>query len=132
LLFAKESKRLLSFQEIVEMFQRGENLFDITIEKWERIRRSLAEAKDRRDMIPILENARTGGAFCLEYQNNCPLCPIQKWCRPPEGRYQNIMRFLYMFATSGELYFKEQAEREIDRFLNEMRKFKEELHQRLN
>lgn len=124
--------RLLSFQEIVDRVRRGENLFDITIDKWRRIKNSLHRVGELREMVPILANARMSGAFCLEYDQSCPLCPIQKWCRDPEGRYQNIMRSLYMFAASGERHFKEQAIKEIDRFLSEMEQYREEVRQRLN
>ena len=124
-------ERLLSFQDIVERFQKGENLFDITIEKWRRIRKSLSEAgKD--ELQPILENARMGGPFCLEYNQQCNLCPINRWCRDPNGRYQNIMRSLYMYASSGDYYFKQQALKEIDKFLEEIKQYKQAVKQRIN
>ena len=124
-------ERLLSFRDIVERFQRGEDLFDITIEKWKRIKRSLSEAASD-ELQPILDNARMGGPFCLEYNQQCNLCPIHKWCRDPNGRYQNIMRSLYMFATSGDYYFKQQALKEIEQFLDEMEDHKWAVKQRLN
>lgn len=124
-------ERLLSFRDIVERFKRGEDLFDITIEKWKRIRNSLSEAA-REELQPILENARMGGPFCLEYNQQCNLCPLNRWCRDPNGRYQNIMRFLYMYASSGDYHFKQQALKEIDRFVEEIGDHKKTVKQRLN
>lgn len=124
-------EKLMSFQEVVERFQRGENLFDITIEKWKRIRAFLAE-KGREHVPTVLENARLGGPFCLEFNQQCNFCPIRQWCRDPEGFYQNVMRYLYLYASTGDLYYKQRAIKEIDRFLEEIRQYKQEIRQRVN
>ena len=84
------------------------------------------------DMAAIIESARTGGAFCLEYRENCLLCPIQMWCRNPTGAYQTAVRLMYMFATSGQQRYKEQARRHINQFLDEMRQYWQESQRRLN
>ncbi len=124
-------ERLLSFQDIVERFRKGENLFDITIEKWRRIRNFLSK-KGREDMPAILENARMGGPFCLEFNQQCSLCPLISWCRDPNGFYQNVMRYLYMYASTGDYYYKQRAIKEIDKFLEEIRQYKQTVKQRIN
>jgi len=53
--------RLLTFQEIVERFRKGGNLFDITIEKWMRIKESLLSLEEMSELGPIIESARMGG-----------------------------------------------------------------------
>ena len=65
------SSSLLSIQEIVTRYRRGDNLFDITIEKWRGIKQSLNSLQELPELGPIIKSARTGGAFCLEYQENC-------------------------------------------------------------
>lgn len=124
-------EKLMSFQEIVERFQKGENLFDITIEKWRRIRAFLSE-KGREHISTVLENAKMGGPFCLEFEQRCNFCPIHSWCRNPEGFYQNVMRYLYLYASTGDLYYKQRAIKEIDKFLEEIRQVKQEMKQRVN
>lgn len=124
-------EKLLSLQEIVEKFQKGENLFDITIEKWRRIRNFLKEKG--KEVVPIiLDNARTGGPFCLEFNQQCSLCIIKQWCRDPNGFYQNVMRYLYMYASTGDYYYKQRAIKEIDKFIEEISKFKETIKERIN
>ena len=66
------SNRLLSLHEITARFRRGENLFDITIEKWTGIRDSLDALEELSDLSPIIKSARTGGAFFLEFQAEGP------------------------------------------------------------
>ena len=110
-------ERLLSFRDVVGRFQRGEDLFDITIEKWKRIKRSLSEAASD-ELQPILDNARMGGLSCLEFNQQCNLCPIQKWCRDPNARSQHNMRSLYLFTTRGDFYCKSQAFPETETFLD--------------
>jgi len=122
----------LTFQEIVARFKKGENLFDITIEKWMRIKESLLSLEEISELGPIIESARMGGAFCLEYQENCLICPIEKWCKDPQGTYQTIVKLMYMYAASGQKGYKEQALRHIEKFLEEMEECKEEFRRRLH
>lgn len=124
--------RLLSFQEIVARYRRGENLFDITIDKWTGIKDSFRAAAGPSEIAPIIKSARTGGAFCLEYQEDCLICPLEPWCRDEEGTYQTIVKLMYLYATSGHEEIKEQTIRHINRFLQELQEYKEEFRRRLN
>ena len=123
---------LLTLQEIVTRFRKGGNLFDITIEKWKRIRECLVSLEQDSDVGPIIESSRTGGAFCLEYQEDCLICPIEKWCKDPHGTYQTIVKLMYMYAADGHEGYKEQALRHIEKFLEEMEECKEEFRRRLH
>ncbi len=123
---------MLTFQEIVERFRRGESLFDITIEKWTRIKESLLALEAMPELGPIIESARMGGAFCLEHQENCLICPIEKLCKDPYGTYQTIVKLVYMYAATGQREFKELALKHIEKFLEEMEECKEEFRRRLH
>jgi len=125
------AKGLLSFQEIVERSQKGENLFDIAFEKWKRIRNCLFE-KGKEELPAILENARMVGPFCVEFNFQCSLCPITHWCRDTNGFYQNIMRYLYLYGSTGDYYYKQRAIKEIDKFLEELSRFKQDFLKRAN
>ncbi len=124
--------KLLTSQEIVERFRQGMNLFDITIEKWVGIRDSLISLEKITELGPIIRSARTGGAFCLEYQENCLICPLEKWCKDPHGTYQTIVKLMYLYAASGQKTYREQAIRHIEKFLEEMEEYKEEFRRRLH
>jgi hypothetical protein len=124
--------RLLTLQEIVSRYRRGENLFDITIEKWAGIKDSFYSLEELSDLGPIIRSARTGGAFCLEYQENCLICPLEKWCKDPQSTYQTIVKLMYLYASSGQKEFKNQTIKNIEKFLEELEEYKAEFRRRLN
>lgn len=124
--------RLLSIQEIVARYRRGENLFDITIEKWRGIKNSLHSLEELSELNPIIKSARTGGAFCLEYQENCLICPLERWCKDPEGTYQTIIKLMYLYATGGQKELKNHTLKHIERFLEELEEYKDEFRRRLH
>jgi hypothetical protein len=124
--------RLLTFQEIVSRYRRGENLFDITIEKWAGIKDTFYSLEELSDLGPIIKSVRTGGAFCLEYQENCLICPLEKWCKDPQGTYQTIVKLMYLYASSGQKEFRNQTLKHIEKFLEELEEYKAEFRRRLN
>jgi hypothetical protein len=124
--------RMLTLQEIVSRYQRGENLFDITIEKWKGIKASLHSSEELSDLSPIIKSIRMGGAFCLEYQENCLICPLESMCKDPQGTYQTIVKLMYLYASSGQTELKNQTLKYIEKFLVELTEFKEEFQQRLH
>jgi hypothetical protein len=124
--------RLLTFQDIVTRYRRGENLFDITIKKWSGIKDSFHAVEELSELGPIIRSARSGGAFCLEYQESCLICPLERWCKDEEGTYQTIVKLMYLYASSGQKEFKHQTLRHIDKFLEELEEYKEEFRRRLN
>ena len=126
------SNRLLSLQEITARYRRGENLFDITIEKWAGIKDSLNGLEELTELSPIIRSARTGGAFCLEFQEDCLICPLEKWCKDPQGTYQTIVKLMYLYASSGHKEFKSQILKHIEKFLEELEDYKEEFRRRLH
>ena len=66
---------LLTFKEIITRYKRGENTFDLSLEKWVRIRESLKNALTVSHFKEILEAAVIKAPFCLENQDNCVICP---------------------------------------------------------
>jgi hypothetical protein len=125
-------QQLLSFQEIVARYRRGENLFDITIEKWMAIKDSLSSVEALVEIAPIIKIARSGGAFCLEYLDNCLICPLERWCKDPQSTYQTIIKLMYLYASSGNRDLKQQTVKHLERFLEELEEYKEEYRSRLN
>jgi hypothetical protein len=124
--------RLLTLQEIVTRYRRGENLFDITIEKWTGIKDSFLAVEELSELGPIIKSARTGGAFCLEYQEDCLICPFEHWCKDPQGTYQTIVKLMYLYASSGQKEFKDQTLKHLEKLLEELEEYKDEFRRRLN
>jgi hypothetical protein len=125
-------QRLMTLQVIVARVKRGENLFDITIEKWKRIKDAIISMEEVSEVEAIIDCARMGGAFCLEYQENCLICPIEKWCKDPQGIYQTIVKLMYIYASSGQKGLKQLTVKHIEKFLEEMQECKEEFRRRLH
>ena len=123
---------MLTLQEIVSRYRRGENLFDITIEKWKGIKDSLRSLEELSDLGPIIKSVRMGGAFCLEYQENCLICPLKSVCKDPQSTYQTIVKLMYLYASSGQTELKDQTLKYIEKFLAELTEYKEEFQQRLH
>ncbi|MBN1255707.1 MAG: hypothetical protein JXA50_10580 [Deltaproteobacteria bacterium] len=123
---------MLTLQEIVSKYRRGENLFDITIEKWKGIKDSLRSLEELSDLGPIIKSVRMGGAFCLDYQENCLICPLESVCKDPQGTYQTIVKLMYLYASSGQTELKDQTLKYIEKFLEELTEYKEEFQQRLH
>ena len=65
-------------------------------------------------------------------EENCLICPLEKWCKDPEGTYQTIVKLLYLYASSGQKEWKQQTEKHIERFLDELAEYKDEFKRRLN
>ena len=125
-------QQLLSFQEIVARYRRGENLFDITIEKWTGIKDSFRSLEQLAEVGPIIKSARSGGAFCLEYLDNCLICPLERWCKDPQSTYQTIIKLMYLYASSGHKDLKQRTVKHVEMFLEELEEYKEEFRSRLH
>jgi hypothetical protein len=94
---------LATFQELVNRYERGENAFDLTLEKWVRIRESLKSACSMPQFREILEAAAIKVPLCLENQDNCALCPLQVICsRGKEGSFGKFMWAVQAYCIAGE------------------------------
>ena len=94
---------LVTFEELVVRYKRGENAFDLTLEKWVRIRESLKSASTMPQFREILEAAAIKVPLCLENQDNCAICPLQAICsRGKEGSFGKFMRAIQAYCIAGE------------------------------
>ena len=83
---------LVTFQEIRKRYEAGENAFDLTLEKWVKIRESLKNAFTMSHYREILGAATIKVPLCLENQDNCTVCPLQAICsRGQEGSFGKFM-----------------------------------------
>ncbi|MFX0197793.1 MAG: hypothetical protein ACFFCW_16860 [Candidatus Hodarchaeota archaeon] len=94
---------LATFQELVTRYERGENAFDLTLEKWVRIRECLESAATMPHFREILEAAVIKVPLCLENQDNCALCPLHAICsRGGEGSFGKFMWAIQAYCIAGE------------------------------
>jgi len=71
---------LVTYQEIVARYETWENAFDLTLEKWVRIRESLEKAFTLSHFKEILNAAVIKVPLFLEYRDNFVLCPLDGIC----------------------------------------------------
>jgi hypothetical protein len=93
---------LVTYQEIVARYETGENAFDLTLEKWVRIRESLEKAFTLSHFKEILDAAVIKVPLCLEYRYNCALCPLEGVCsKGPAGIIRGVHE-----GDSGILHYR--------------------------
>ena len=84
---------LVTFQEILTRYEAGENAFDLTPEKWVKIRESLQDAFTVTHYREILRAETIKVPLCLENQDKFAKCPLQAICsRGKEGSFGKFMR----------------------------------------
>ena len=112
---------LVTFREIAARYERGENAFDLTLEKWVKIRDSLKHACTMSHYREILDAAVIKVLLCLEYQDNCGVCPLGAICsRAEEGSFNEFMQAMQAYCIAGELLPKSPLLALADQIISEM------------
>jgi len=114
--------QLITIQEMRDRFQKRDDPFDLTIEKWVRIRKFLETAMNLSDFQELLQGATVAVPFCFEYQaNGCFGCPLEKICARGRGeRFLKVMRLIQAYTIAGDMLPKERLISEIDDFIIEL------------
>lgn len=76
--------QLMTFFEMQERYQKKEDPFDLTIEKWVRIRSFVDTASTVSDYQALFQAANVAVPFCVEYQRKkLPRVPLREnmWTR---------------------------------------------------
>jgi len=95
---------LMTFEETVERYEGGENAFDLTIEKWERIRQAIQSAHSIPHFVLIAQWASIKVALCVEFNDTCHLCPLETICHSgTEGSFATLMRVMQAYCVAGDV-----------------------------
>jgi hypothetical protein len=118
----KKIKELITIEEMRERIQKKDDPFDLTIEKWIRIRKFLETAMTLSDFQELLQGATIAVPFCFEYQvKGCLGCPLERICARGRGeRFLRVMRLIQAYTIAGDMLPKERLVSEIDDFLMEL------------
>jgi len=123
--------QLMTFSEMQKRYQEREDPFDVTIEKWVRIRSFVDTASTLNDYQALLQAAIVAVPFCFEYQiKACTGCPLENVCG--RGRGEKLLRVMKRIQThvlailAGNTLPKERLIAEIDGLLTELKKLKPE------
>ncbi len=124
---------LLTFKHIITRYKRGENAFDLTLEKWVRIRESLKSALTTSDFKEILEAAVIKVPLCFENQDNCAICSLKAICsRGYEGPFGKFIRAVQAYCIAGDILPKSTLLDLADQIISELESCKREFLQRLS
>lgn len=124
---------LLTFQEMVTRYERGENAFDITLEKWVRIRESIKTAFTTSHFDEVLEAAAIKVPLCLENQDNCGICPLEAICsRGQDGPFMKFMRAIQAYCIAGDILPKSSLLGLTDQVISELKSCKKDSLDKIN
>jgi hypothetical protein len=108
--------------EMQERYQGKEKAFDLTLEKWARIRRVLDRSRTLRDFQAVFNAAAIPVPFCYEYQGRgCLGCPLETICARGRGEtFLRVMRIIQAYVLAGDMLPKEPLLSEVDNFVLEL------------
>ena len=113
---------LMSFSEMQERYNKREDPFDLTLEKWVRIRRFLEKPLTRHDFGLLLQASNIAVPFCFEYQpRNCVGCPLEAMCGRGGGeKLLRVIRLIQAYVLAGDMLPTEPLIFEVDRVVMEL------------
>ncbi len=90
--------QLMTFSEMQKRYQEREDPFDLTIEKWIRIRSFVDTASTLNDYQALLQAANVAVPFCFDYQiKACSGCPLENICG--RGRGEILLKVMKLIQT---------------------------------
>ena len=113
---------LMTVFEMQNRYQEEEDPFDLTVEKWIRIRQFLNTASSLSDFQELSQAANIPIPFCFEYQiKDCLGCALENTCGRGKGeKFFKVMRIIQAYFLAGDLLPKETLISEIEDFLMEL------------
>jgi hypothetical protein len=123
---------LLDFEEMASRHKNGEDPFELAIEKWVRLRDFLLLKADPSRYREAFRCGSTKIVFCVDYQDHCPLCPLEKVCFDGQSLYYQIMRFLQVYSLAGALLPRGPLIELIDFYIKDLNGYREEWLRKAN
>lgn len=114
--------QLMTVFEMQDRYQRKEDSFDLSVEKWIRIRQFLDTDLTLSDFKELFQAANVPIPFCFEYQTkDCQGCPLEEICGQGRGeKFVKVMRIIQAYVLAGDMLPKEPLISGIDDFLMEL------------
>jgi hypothetical protein len=114
--------KLMSFEETVQRYEAGENAFDLTIEKWERIKEAVGAAHSVQHFIMIAQGASIKVALCVEFNDTCHLCPLEPICsRETEGPFATVMRVMQAYCVAGDVLPRSTLLNQVEQLITDLK-----------
>lgn len=116
----KKLAQLMTLEEMQERFQKKDDPFDLTIEKWGRIRKFLDTTLTLDDFRKLFEASTVAVPFCFEFDvKHCVGCPLGEICGhgEEENKSQRLNRLIRAYALAGDMLPKQSLATQVDNFL---------------
>lgn len=124
---------LLTYNEMSERYEKGENAFEITVDKWKRIRENIETAYSPQQFQDIFESAAFKVPLCMEYEDNCAICPLNKVCRKgEEGSFGKFMRVSQAYCIAGDVLPSSILSRLAEQVISELEVCREEVKKNIH
>ncbi len=117
---------LLGLQEMEQRHTKGEDPFDLAIEKWMRIKDFLLEKADPERYKEAYQCGVSKVIFCLDFKTYCHLCPLSSVCLNNESLYYQIMRHLHVYSLLGTLLPRGPLIELIDKYIMDMHVYRDD------
>ena len=117
---------MLTIDEMMRRYENGEDAFDLTVEKWVRIKFYLERNFSKFGLAEALQRAVLKVPFCFDYQNHCIFCPLEEICQNPSSTYYGIIEEMIESIQSGDLSLQSSILSKIDALIGEVKRIKEE------
>jgi hypothetical protein len=114
--------QLMTASEMQERYRGKEDPFDLSLEKWARIRRALNRSVTLGDFKDLFNAAAIPTPFCYEYQaRGCYGCPLETICARGRGeKFIKVMRIIQAYVLAGDMLPQGPLISEVDTFLLEL------------
>ncbi len=119
--------RLMSFKELIARVNKGDDPFELNIEKWERIKNVLKSEPDEQEVLAVFQSAQTKVAFCFEFEEECDECPLYDVCQDEESPYRSVVEKLYLHLVTAVPLNTTEVISNIDMLLDEIRRTEQQL-----
>lgn len=113
---------LMTFEEMKNRYNGGEDSFVLTLDKWERILQNSNTLFHLEQFQEILKAAVVPIFLCVEYENQCQLCPIFDVCKQGHSEdWVNLMRVVQAYAIAGDILPKDTFHGQVEKFVKKLR-----------
>ncbi len=124
---------LMSFEEMKDRYEKGEESLELALEKWQRILVDSRTVFHLSHFQQLLKAAIVPLMLCVEYDNQCHMCPIFSVCRRGYSEDWNCMlRIIQAYAIAGDLLPLEPYVGQLESFVKKLRLCRDELYMKAN
>jgi len=124
---------LMSFEEMKERYEKGEDSLELALEKWQRILQNSRTVFHLSHFQHLLQAAVVPLFLCVEYENQCHICPIFSVCKHGYSEeWKSLLRIIHAYAIAGDLLPLEPYSGHLESFVNKLQMCREQLYMKSN